>query len=394
MAGERAADVIVVGAGVMGSAAAWRLARAGHDVRLLDQFDIGHQLGSSHGPSRMIRLAYDAPEYVHLGREAFRLWRELEAESGESLLLMTGGVDVGTPDALAMEGIARTYDTLGLPYERLDEAELRRRYPQLVLPEATIGLWQADYGILAAGRCAATLAARARASGAEVQGQSPVLAIAPDGDGVQVRTAREVHRAARVILTAGSWTRTLLIPLGINLPLTVLQEQLAFFRVRDPVAHAPDRLPLLIHRFPETTTLGSVFPIFEHEGIKVMIDRIGPAVAPDDSDRTIDPDIMERLRAYAIALLPGVTGEILDMTSCRYTMTPDEDFIIDLHPEYRQIAIASPCSGHGFKFAPVIGQMLADLALSGETAYPTAKFRLDRPALAESWSRLEVERRK
>jgi sarcosine oxidase len=386
----QAADVIVVGGGVMGCAAAWQLARAGHRVRLLEQFAIGHERGSSHGPSRMIRLAYDTPDYVHLGQEAFRLWRELEEASGASLLRMTGGLDVGLPDALALDGVARTYDALGMPYERLDRDDLRHRYPQLTLPEGTIGLWQQDYGILAAGRCVATLATQARAAGAELRDAEPVLEIIPGGEGVTVRTSRAVHHAGRVILTAGSWTQPLLAPLGIDLPLTVLQEQLAFFRVRDPDLHSPDRLPLVIHRFPGTTTLGSVFPIYDHTGIKVMIDRLGPTVAPDNPDRAIAPVLLERLRAYATEILPGITGEILETTSCRYTMTPDEDFIIDRHPEYPQIVIASPCSGHGFKFAPVIGQMLADLAMRGETPYPTARFRLDRPALGESWSR-EVE---
>ena len=194
---ERAADVIVVGGGAMGSAAAWRLARQGHRVRLFEQFALGHSMGSSHGPSRMIRLAYDEPEYVHLGREAFRLWEDLQQESGAELLRMTGGVDVGTPDALALEGVARTYDTLGMPYERLDRDELQRRYPQITLPEGTIGLYQHDYGILAASRCVATLAARAAAAGAELHDEEPVLEIAPDGDGVAVRTTqRHAPRAS------------------------------------------------------------------------------------------------------------------------------------------------------------------------------------------------------
>ena len=236
MAAERAVDVIVVGGGAMGSAAAWRLARAGHRVRLLEQFAFGHENGSSHGPSRMIRIAYPAPEYVELGQEAFRLWDELqlEAESGESLLLRTGGMNVGVPHADAMEEVARTLDTLGVPYERLDHDELRRRYPQYTFPEGSIGIYQEDYGILAASRCVAALAARARAEGAELHDEEPVVEIAPDGDGVEVRTTRGTYQAERVILTAGSWLRPLLAPLGIDLPLTVLQEQLAFFRCTIP----------------------------------------------------------------------------------------------------------------------------------------------------------------
>jgi sarcosine oxidase len=388
MAAERAVDVIVVGGGAMGSAAAWRLARAGHRVRLLEQFAFGHEQGSSHGPSRMIRIAYPAPEYVELGQEAFRLWDELQLEAGssESLLLRTHGMNVGVPHADAMEEVARTLDTLGVPYERLDHDELGRRYPQYTFPEGSIGIYQEDYGILAASRCVAALAARARAKGAELYDEEPVVEIAPDGDGVIVRTTRGTHLAERVILTAGSWLGPLLALLGIDLPLTVLQEQLAFFRVLDPAAYTPDRLPLLMHRFPGTTSLGSVFPIYGHEGVKVMLDRIGLRVDPGNPDRTIDPARLERLRAYAAELMPGITGEILETTSCRYTMTPDEDFIIDHHPEHRQIVIASPCSSHGFKFAPVIGQLLADLAVNEKTPYPMARFRLDRAALAESWS--------
>ena len=388
MAAERAVDVIVVGCGAIGSATAWRLARGGYRVRLLEQFALGHELGSSHGPSRMIRLAYEEPEYAILGREAFQLWRDLEAESGDALLHMTGGLDVGTPDAYEMAGIVRTYETLGMPYERLDHDELRRRYPQLNLPEGTIGLHQRDYGILAATRCVLTFARRAAANGADVREGERALEVIPERDGVTIRTDQSVHRADRAILTAGSWTNPLLASLGIELPLTVLQEQLAFFRVRDPEIHGPDRLPLVINRFPGTTSLGSLFPIFDHEGVKVMIDRIGPAVAPDNPDRTIDLALLERLRAYATNLLPSATGEILETTSCRFTMTPDENFVIDCHPEHPQVVFASSCSGHGFKFAPVVGQMLADLALTGETDYPTALFRLDRPALRESWSRV------
>jgi sarcosine oxidase len=140
MATERAVDVIVVGGGAMGSGTAWRLARAGHRVRLLEQFAFGHENGSSHGPSRMIRIAYPAPEYVELGQEAFRLWDELQAESGESLLLHTHGMNVGLPHADAMEEVASTLDSLGVPYERLDHDELRRRYPQYTFPEGSIGI--------------------------------------------------------------------------------------------------------------------------------------------------------------------------------------------------------------------------------------------------------------
>lgn len=384
---KQATDVIIVGGGAMGAGAAWRLARAGYRVQLFEQFDVGHELGSSHGPSRMIRLAYERPEYVELGRAAYQLWHDLEAESGESLLRVTGGLDIGTPDAYHLPEVEATFTTLGMPFEKLDRAQLEARFPQLNLPEGTIGIYSPDYGILSAGTCVVTMARQAERAGADIHANERVLEVLPDEDGVTVRTDAGEYRARSVILTAGSWTNPLLAALGVALPLTVLQEQLAFFAVEDPAAHEPGLMPLIIHRYPGTTTIGSYFPIHDHTGIKMMIDRVGPEVDPASEERAIDPARLEELRAYATSLIRGCTGEVLETTSCRYTMTPDEDFIIDLHPQHANVVIASCCSGHAFKFAPVVGQILADLALTGETDYPIELFSLDRPALQTRWSR-------
>ena len=378
---ERTADVLIVGAGVIGCAAAYQLAKDGARVLLLDQFAVGHDRGSSHGPSRIIRLAYDSLDYVALARASYALWHELEAESGERLLTQIGGLDLGSPDALALDEIRAAYMAADVSFEALDRDAIQTRYPQFNLPEGTIGLYQADYSLLAAGRCVAALAAQARRHGATIREREPAQQIHATPSGVEVRTNQGVYSADRLILSAGSWMRPLLRQLDLELPLTVQKEQVAFFRARDPEAFMPGRLPLVIHRFPQTTSLGSVFPIFDSAGVKVMIDRIGPQVAPDDPDRSIDISLLDRLHAYATELLPGLTGEIIEAVSCRYTMTPDEHFIIDRHPAHPQIVIASPCSGHGFKFGAVIGRILADLALYGTTANDIARFRLDRPAL-------------
>lgn len=381
--GERTADVIVVGGGVMGCAAAYQLAKDGARVLLLDQFEVGHGRGSSHGPSRIIRLAYESLDYVALARASYALWRELEAEAGAALLTQVGGLDIGLPNALALSDIRATYQSAGVPFEQLDREAVMRRFPQFNLPEGTVGLYQADYSLLAADRCVAALAAEARRHGAAIREREPARQLRASSDGVEVRTDQGVYKAGRLILSAGSWMRPLLRQLDLDLPLTVQKEQVVFLRARDPREFTPERLPLVIHRFPKTTSLGSVFPIFDHAGVKVMIDRLGPQVAPDDPDRSIDQPLLERVRAYAAELLPGLTGEVIEAVSCRYTMTPDEHFIIDRHPAYPQIVIASPCSGHGFKFGTVIGRILADLALRGTTAYDIARFRLDRPALTQ-----------
>jgi sarcosine oxidase len=179
----------------------------------------------------------------------------------------------------------------------------------------------------------------------------------------------------------------LLRQLELDLPLTVTKEQLAFFKPRDPTAFMPGRFPLFIHRFPNTTSLGSGFPIFHHSAVKMMLDRIGPHVDPDDPDHTINQPGLDRLRAYVSSVLPTLGDNIVETTTCRYTMTPDEHFIIDRHPAYPQIVIASPCSGHGFKFGIVTGRILADLAERGATEYNIERFRLNRPALITTASK-------
>jgi sarcosine oxidase len=283
--------------------------------------------------------------------------------------------------------VEETFIKLGMPYEKLDKAELEARFPELNLPEGTIGIYSPDYGILSASKCVTTLARQAERAGAEIHANEQVLEILPNADGVTVRTNAGTHRARSVIVTAGSWINPLLASLGVEFPVTVLQEQLAFFAVKDPAAHEPGKMPLIIHRFPGTWSIGSYFPIHDHAGIKMMIDRVGPQMDPASEDRSIDEARLEDLRQYAMSMIRGCTGEVLETTSCRYTMTTDEDFIIELHPEYPQVVMASCCSGHSFKFAPVVGQILADLALTGETEYPTDLFRLDRPALKTPWSR-------
>lgn len=371
-------DVIVLGGGVMGSATAYHLAKAGRRVALLEQFGIGHSMGSSHGPSRIIRLAYDSIDYVRLAQAAYALWHQLEEECGEKLMLQTGGLDFGAPDALGLEGIGTTYQAAGVPFEALDADEIMRRYPQFCLPEGTVGFFQPNYSLLAAGRCVAALAREAVRNGAQLFEHTAARSVAVAGAGVEVRSDDAMFRADQLVICAGSWALPLINQLGLNLPLVVLKEQLAFFAAHDPAAYMPGRFPLFIHRYPGTTVLGSGFPIFDHTGVKLMVDRIGPEVAPDDPDRTIDAERLARLHAYATELLPGLTGEIIEAVSCRYTMTPDEDFVLDFHPAHPQVLIGSPCSGHGFKFGVAIGQALAELATQGQTRHDIARFRIGR----------------
>ncbi|HEX5692308.1 MAG TPA: FAD-dependent oxidoreductase, partial [Roseiflexaceae bacterium] len=285
------------------------------------------------------------------------------------------------PGAHMLAGIRATYEALGVPFETLDRDEIVRRFPQFRLPEGTIGYFQADYSLLAADTCVATLAGQARQHGAQLHEGETVLRIAAEGAGVVVETSAATYRAERAILCAGSWMPDLLRQLGLELPLTVTKELLAFYAAPNPADYRPGRFPLFIHRFSDTTSLGSGFPIFGHPGVKLMLDRTGPLVDPADPERSAGESQLTLVRDYVAQILPDLGDNIIDTVTCRYTMTPDEDFVIDRHPAHPQITLASPCSGHGFKFGVVIGRILADLATHGATEYPIGLFRLDRPAL-------------
>jgi sarcosine oxidase len=383
----RAREVIVVGGGVMGLATAYHLARGGHDVLLLEARAIGHREGSSHGPSRIIRLTYQSEDYIELARAAFALWETLGDEAGEPLPVVCGGLDFGPPDANHMRAMGEAMTAAGVAHEAIDAAEIRRRFPQLEPPDDAIGFYQSDYAMLPPDDCLRLLAAGARAAGGELREHEAVLAVSPSGDGVEVRSERTTYRSSRVVLAPGSWLGPIAATLGLDLPLTVLKEQLSHFEPVDPALFAPGRFPLFIQRFPGSRTFGAGFPIYgEPRGVKLLIDRLGPVVTPDDPDRSIESDILERLERYVANTVRGLTGRVIHTASCRYTMTPDEDFIVDTHPAHPQIVIASPCSGHGFKFATEIGRILAALALGQPHGRDISRFRLDRPSLSGRWS--------
>ena len=382
----QAAEVIVVGGGLMGLATAYHLAREGRRVLLLEARAIGHEQGSSHGPSRIIRLTYQSEDYIELAQASFALWRALGDEAGERLLVPCGGLDFGPPDATHLAALGQAMARAGVEHEAVDADEIRRRFPLLTPPADAIGFYQADYAMLPADRCLELLAIGARAAGAQLREHEAVLAVEPSGGGVEVRTGAATYRAERAVLANGSWLGPLASALGLPLPLTVLKEQLAYFEPTDPALFAPGRFPLFIHRFPGSRTFGSGFPLLgEPAGVKLLLDRLGPVVAPDDPDRTIEQSTLGQLERYAAETVQGLTGRVVAATSCRYTLTPDEDFIIDTHPEHPQIVIASACSGHGFKFGIEIGRILGALALGRSTGRDLARFRLGRPSLAGVW---------
>jgi sarcosine oxidase len=375
-------DYIVVGGGVMGSATAYQLARRGERVLLLEQFAIGHTRGSSHGHSRIIRYSYETPGYVQLMIAAYHAWAAVEQDASTQLIHVVGGLDVGEPETPSLQACHASLQANGIACEWLDQRALAERFPQFRLSESMVGLYQADAGILPASHCVATLAAQARRYGADVRENVAVQRIKADGDGVMVQTPQATYLAGRVVVTAGSWVPALLHDLGLDLPLTVTREQVVFFAPRRPELFAPGRFPIFIS-YGATEREGSAFnfygfPIFGLAGIKVAQHHAGVVIHPDDDNTAPDLAATKRVQAYVEQALPDAAGEVFHAETCRYTSTPDMDFILDCHPVHPQIVVGSPCSGHGFKFGALIGRILADLAQSDTTQHAIAPFTLRR----------------
>jgi sarcosine oxidase len=369
-------DAAIIGLGVMGSAALAASARRGRRVIGIDRFALGHDRGSSHGATRVIRLGYfEHPSYVPLVRAAYPMWRELEARSGVPLLTITGIVEMGAPWSELVAGTLRSARQHGLLHEVLDAAGVMKRFPVFRLPEDFIGVFQPDGGVLRAEPAVAAFQAVARQAGADLRTEERVLGVALDGDGVRVTTERGDVRAGCAIVAAGPWVKALLPHLAA--PLRVTRQVLAWFApARHPSQFAAGRLPVFLLQNPDGVFYG--FPA-NATGVKIAKHHhFDEAVDPENCDRTVSAADETAIRGVLKAHVPDADGPLVAARTCLYTMAPDGDFILDRLPGCPQIIVASPCSGHGFKFAPVIGEILADLAATGRTDHDISRFSLNR----------------
>lgn len=369
-------DVIVLGIGGMGSATAFELARRGRRVLGLEQYSLGHDRGSSHGQTRIIRKAYfEHPNYVPLLRRAYERWYELEQLQGRRLFTECGCLNIGTPEGVLIAGVRRAAAEHRLSVEDLSADELRRRFPMLRFGADNVGVLERDAGFLAVEDCVVGYAEEARNLGAELRPATPVLSWAVQGNGVVVRTEGQEFAAGRLIITAGAWASRVLTDLG--LPLEVRRKVLLWFGTAHPGRFRRDLFPVYLTEQPEGTYYG--FPVLDANGHKVARHDGGQVVAnPAEVDRTIGPDDEADCRAFLQQHLPEVDGPCRYGRVCLYTMTPDEHFVIGVHPEHPQVAIAAGFSGHGFKFASVVGEILADLSDRGTTDLPIDMFRITR----------------
>jgi sarcosine oxidase len=369
-------DFAVIGLGVMGSAALATLARRGLRVAGIDGFAPGHDRGSSHGATRVIRLGYfEHPSYVPLVRSAYPLWRELEAWSGEPLLTVTGIVEIGAPGSALVAGTLQSARQHGLPHEILDAATVMKRFPPFRVPDDFTGVFQPDGGVLRAEPAVAAFQAVARDAGADLRFAERTLAVTADGDAVRVTTQRGELRAGGAIVAAGPWLPSLLPHLAV--PVRMTRQVLAWFApVRRARQFAARCFPVFLLHNSNGVFYG--FPA-DATGVKVAKHHhLDEAVDPDHCDRSVSTADEAVIRAMLKAHLPDADGALRAARTCLYTMTPDGDFILDRLPESPRIIVASPCSGHGFKFAPVIGEILADLAVTGRTDYDISRFSLKR----------------
>jgi sarcosine oxidase len=382
---KTAYEYIVAGCGGIGSAAAYWLARqAGADVLGLEQFALGHDRGESQDHSRIIRLAYHAPAYTALTRHTYAAWHEIEEESGVQLVFKTGGLDLELVHGAQPQYInhyAESMRAADIPFQELAAHEVMERWPQFTLSEGVQALYQADSGLVDARKANAVHTTLARARGATILDNMPVRAITPQGDGVTVHTDAATFHARRVVVAAGAWTNAVLREAGVELPLTVTQEQVTYFQTPYLREFAPDRFPIWIwHGGARDCFYG--FPVYGEVATKAGQDVGGDVVTADTRTFRPNPRAAADLRRFLEQTIRRALGPELYTKTCLYTLTPDRDFVIDTLPEHPQIAVAIG-AGHAFKFAGLIGRILSQLALAGTSDYPIEAFRLDRPALTD-----------
>lgn len=371
-------DAIVIGLGGMGSAAAFHLARRGRRVLGLEQHDLLHELGSSHGLTRIIRLAYhEDPSYVPLLRRSYELWHELETDAGERLLITTGSLEGGPEEGETFRGALHAAELHGIEHEVLDASTLRRRYQAYAgFDASTRVVFQPDGGFLLAERTVLAHVNGALAAGAELHFREPVRAweaLAPDG--IRVTTDNGAYEADRLVICAGPWASRLVPRLAA---LAEPERQvLAWLQPLRPERFAPDRFPVFLVDVEEGSYYG--FPVHDVPGFKFgRYHHLGEAIDPDDPDRTARPADERLLRAFAARYFPDGAGPTVMLRACIFTNSPDEHFLIDRLAEAPQVCVAAGFSGHGYKFCSVVGEILANLAIDGGTRHDIGLFRLDR----------------
>ena len=366
-------DVIVIGLGGMGSAAAHHLAARGQRVLGLEKFTPAHDKGSSHGGSRIIRQSYfEDPAYVPLLLRAYELWEQLANDTGLEVYRLTGGLFIGAPDAMTVAGSQRASQVWDLPHEMLDAEEIRRRFPTLSPYPGDIALYEAKAGFARPEMTVAAHINLAESAGADLHFGEPVIEWSETAGGVSVTTARGTYTAGQVVICPGAWAPALLAEFGI--PITVERQVLYWFDPRGSTTPFEEH-PIWIHE-DSAGMQAYGFPAIDGPGggVKVAFFRKGVVCTPETIDRSVREGEISEMRDRVARVVPALDGPCLHSATCMYSNTPDEHFVIARHPDSENITVACGFSGHGFKFVPVVGEILADLAIDGVTGHPISLF--------------------
>jgi len=374
-------DCIVLGVGGFGSGAFYHLAKRGVKVLGIEQFHRGHDRGSSHGETRIIRKAYfEHPNYVPLAVRAYDGWRELEAETGETLMRLAGVLLAGPPEGEAVGGAKTSAQEHNLTLEELTPEEARSRFPELRFPGDLAVVFEPDAGFLHVEQCVRSHIRQAEALGGRLKTGEKVIEWKSDGKTVEVRTNRDRYQAARLVITAGPWSAEVLEE--YSLPLQVLRKSVFWHLLVPDSKKSASRLPVFLYELAEGVfyglpgTSGTNLKLAEHSGGKPVSD-------PGQARRDVDPEDQKKVETFCGQYVPAVTSPFESHTVCFYTMTPDGHFVIDRHPAYQNVVLGAGFSGHGFKFTGILGQALTDLVLDGTTALPVDFLSLERDTLAQ-----------
>jgi len=366
--------IAVIGVGGSGSAALRCLAKAGHEVTGYEQFKLGHALGSSHGHSRLIRYAYPDAFHTRLMARAYLLWDELEKEQGEELFVRCGGITFGPANDPTMQSTRRALVAAGIDHGVLSRDETCARFPAVDVGMGATAIFQRDSGFLRATRCVLVQAAIAKAHGAAIREHSPVLRIEEKPDRIFVSTASETESFDAVIVTAGPWFGSLLAPL--QLPLRSALRQVVYLGIaRREETFAAGRLPVWIEHPSDYYGFPSDGEV---DGIKIASHNAGIDFDPGREDRPVMQAPLQQVIDHAMKRFPDLSGEVVSAQSCLYTITPDERFILDFAPGSRRLVVCSGCSGHGFKFTILLGEVAAEMATGGTRDPSPAEWRVDR----------------
>lgn len=377
-------EYIVLGCGGIGSASAfWLSRRAGADVLGLEQFELFHSRGESQDFSRLIRLTYHSDEYTCLTPHSYMAWAVIEDESAVKIVHKTGGLTMALKRDSRFQPLidnyARSMNSFGIPFDRIDAQEVMKRFPQWRLDEDVDAIYQPEMGLVDAVRGNAAHIALARYRGATFLDHCPVTDITPFEGGVELETPRGRFTCRKLIVTAGGWTDKLLAKIGLSLRITVTQEQVTYFATPNLKEFAIGRFPTFIWEGDE---LVYGFPVYGEVATKIGLDASGPVVDPDQRDFLPDPRREQRAIAWLKKYIPGFLGPILYTKTCQYSMPPDRGFVIDTLPGYPQISVFVG-AGHAYKFAALFGKILSELAIDGQTGYPIQAFRTNRPAITD-----------